>query len=195
MGLSRRWIALVTGLVALGGLGLFGRAIVQRPAEIAGRTPGSRLSLEADNPLGPQGRPIPVDVALGVLRSCSCPRPPDTGVAGLGQIVGTWADVETGLQIGIRFSSGLTLTYTPDPRSPRQYAEDVEASIAGGDLSQGEGAFHLIDLLGTQAMAKEADPHGPASISWIERGRLIALIGYGGESLDDLVSIANAMSS
>jgi hypothetical protein len=109
--------------------------------------------------------------------------------------VGAWADVETGLQIGIRFSSGLTLTYTPDPRTPRQYAEDVEASIAGGDLSQGEGAFHLIDLRGTQAMAKEDDRHGPASISWIEGGRLIALIGYGGESLDDLVSIANAMSS
>lgn len=193
----RRWSRRTFGLLAAVGLALVGVYVWAAVGPtVQGPAPETRLGIQADDPLGPQGRPVTLGQALQALGRCSCPTPPEgSGPGHRADIQGTWVDAGTGRQVGVLFSSGLELTYTPDPRSSQQYLQEVQVSIVGEDLAGGESGFRLIDLRGTRGLAKEADAYGPASISWIESGYLVALIGYGGEILEQLVALAESMPS
>ncbi|MEX0984237.1 MAG: hypothetical protein WD096_04230 [Actinomycetota bacterium] len=97
--------------------------------------------------------------------------------------------------MAFKYLDGLIIYFYPEGRSEQRFVEDVQeqASAEGSDWP-----FTLIQLRGRPAEAaerREANGNiGPAAISWIEEGYLISLIGHGGETLADLVGIAEAMT-
>lgn len=77
---------------------------------------------------------------------------------------------------------------SPDSRSSEDFAADFAEAIAAGDW---EGS--LIPLRGTTAAAHEANEAGYASLHWREGTSSIQLYGKGGQSLDELIDIAESM--
>jgi hypothetical protein len=99
-------------------------------------------------------------------------------------VFGVWVN-DSG-EVGFAFTSGLWLTFSPDGRTADQYAQDVLASVRGGfdDATN-------IALRATTAAANR--PGNPAGVSWIEGDDLIELVAKNGQSLPDLIAIAETL--
>ena len=141
--------------------------------------------IRGKDPLG-GGQRISKDDARELLRRCGCPVPANEGHGSWAAAQALWAD--RGGQLAFEFPGGMTLYYSPDERTPEEYGEDIEA------MAEEEGSpFRVETVRGKPAMVADPDEAGPASISWIERGQLIALIG-GEETLNQLREVAARMS-
>ena len=129
---------------------------------------------------------ISLDEANRLLAACGCPGIPATGEASQEHLLGTWLGKTK--TIGFEYRSGLQISFSPDERSPENYAADAAETIAGGFWDA-----RLIPLRGRLVAVSDRDAAGPASASWIEGGHLVTVIGGPEHTLDTVISIAQAM--
>jgi hypothetical protein len=110
------------------------------------------------------------------------------GLASEGEVVEILSFVDKGGGIGFRFRSGVVMGYSPYSRTSDQYVADVLDAIAAGDWPG-----FTVPVRGTLAMAIDKNSNGPAALSWSEGGVLISMSGRGGQSLADLIQVAESM--
>jgi predicted RNase H-like HicB family nuclease len=141
-----------------------------------------------DNPLGPFAVKIPLELATRLIARCHCPELPDSGAATAEHVTAAYTDELA--QIGLILDNGLRLTYSPDDRTPRQYADQWAEVIADGTWPGS-----LVPLRGVMAAARDLDERGPAIVSWIEGAHDVQLYSKGEHRLPELLAIAEAMPS
>jgi hypothetical protein len=151
---------------------------------------------EFANPLGGNAQSVPVEVARTLISLFKCPDLPDAGPISPQHVTAAWVDAPRGM-IDLEFDNGVRIIYSTDTRTGEQYASDMADAVEAGDW---EG--HLVALRGTTADAIDIQsgltpplyPTGPASLGWIEGADLVEMIGHGGQSLADLLVLANALT-
>jgi hypothetical protein len=115
-----------------------------------------------------------------------CPGLPDSGTASRPHV--TRAAKDPGGEVVLEFDNSLLFIYAPDARTPTNYVSAVQDAITTGDWDGG-----LTALRGTSAATADADSLGSAVVSWLEGSCLVELYGDGGQSLAELISIAQSM--
>ena len=93
------------------------------------------------------------------------------------------------------YPSGLGVTYQRDSRSQPQYERAIQGQVDSDTEQLGSSQFFVVDLRDTIALAHEAAPDGPASLSWLEGKVLVQVIGFGGESLAEIEGLTESMQS
>jgi hypothetical protein len=143
-----------------------------------------------DNPLGPFAVKIPLEVATRFIARCNCPELPDSGPASAEHVTAAYTDELD--QIGLMFDKGLRLTYSPDDRTPQQFADQWAEVIADGTWPGS-----VVPLRGVMAAAREPDldDQGIPYVTWIEGRHQIQLYSMGEPRLPKLLAIAEAMPS
>jgi hypothetical protein len=144
-----------------------------------------------DNPLGPFAVKIPLEVATRLIARCNCPELPDTGPASAQHVTAAYTDELD--QIGLMFDYGLRLTYSPDERTPQQFADQWAEVIADGTWPGS-----VVPLRGVMAAAREPndlDDRGMPYVTWIEGAHQVQLYSKGEHRLPELLTIAEAMPS
>jgi hypothetical protein len=124
--------------------------------------------------------------ALAIMNGHGCPPLPASGPASAEQVTRAAKDSEG--QVVLEFEDELVIIYAPETRSPSEYVVQWRDFLGSG----GAG-FKLVSLRGTSASGAEANLRGPATIGWVERSCGIDMYGDGGQSLADLISIAESM--
>jgi hypothetical protein len=84
------------------------------------------------------------------------------------------------------FDDDLLVVVSPDPRTSQQYVDSL-GSVTGD-------VFSTRPMHGTVALATDVSPGGPASLSWVENGRLVQVIGHDGSDLDHLTLTAQGLA-
>lgn len=151
----------------------------------AGGSSSQGAWIEFETPLGPSGHRVPVHVATALLKKYGV----ELDLAGpvsFEHVRDSWVD-ETG-QVGIELDTGILLIYTPDDRTPDQFADDAAEVIA---LGEWEGT--VIRLRGVGAKAAEKTESWSAALVWKEGEVVIGMYGHGGQVLSQLVSTAQQM--
>lgn len=148
--------------------------------------PTGRETSEADDLLGPQARKITMGVAIELIARCQCPQVPRSGPGSQAEVVAAYTNEVA--QIGMTFDNGMALIYTPDGRTPRQFAAQMSDIIADG-----KWPGYLMPVRGVLAAARHHDERGPAVLTWIERAHKVGLYGKGGQHLSELLAVAKSM--
>ncbi|MFN2543244.1 MAG: hypothetical protein ABR600_01565 [Actinomycetota bacterium] len=89
--------------------------------------------------------------------------------------------------VALEFDGGLELDYYPDSRSQQQWATDNAALIA----DDFPGTFVVVRS--TEGVGAEPGPDHPSSLAWLEGQDEETLYGLDGQSVSQLVAIANSM--
>lgn len=150
--------------------------------------------LGGDDPLG-GAELVSAEIAeSAIASSCSgCPLLADTGAASASDVSQAWVRSSDGAVV-FEFKSGLKVYFYRDDRSEAEYLKDVQqhAEVEGSDWP-----FWVTSVRGTRAEVTDihdAKGHvGPAAVSWVEGGYLVTLIGDGGQTLSDLIGIAETL--
>ena len=121
------------------------------------------------------------------------PALPEDGPYAVKSVERAWTDGYGAF--GVTYPSGLGITYQPDSRSQAEAEKAIKGQVDSDTEQFGSSQFFVVDLRDTVALAHEAAADGPASLSWLEGNVWVQVIGYGGESLADLDSLAKSMQS
>ena len=143
-----------------------------------------------ESPLGPDAVEISLEAAQSLTLACLCPWLPADGPANPQNVERAWYDPDFDA-IAFEFG-GLLVTYHPDSRTVEQFIADDQAMIQEGIPIQ------FSPLRGTTAstIVPNADGRGSdSSVAWLEGMDRIIIYGEGGQPVNDLMSIANAMIS
>lgn len=147
---------------------------------------------DESDPLG-VGAPIPAAVAVAPLTGCTaCPVFPSGTRADLALVSEAWfrpAD----RAIALDYRNGVRVYLFVDPRDDDEWAKSAVASD-GQDLS-GELGLALTSVNGMAAVSLAADASGPASLSWIQGGYMVEILGRGGQTINDLQTMAGVIAS
>ena len=129
----------------------------------------------------------PADVEAR-LAGCRCPLLPEKGLASQHRVVSAWSSSDTvPVSHSFWFDTDLVLTYEGGGILEHQFLERSEQLIGGR-----WGGF-WVSLRGTRALATEQDVNGPSVLSWVEAGYNVTINGYRGQSVSELVEIAESM--
>lgn len=130
----------------------------------------------------------PIDDVEGRLAGCGCPLLPEEGPASRGRLVSAWSSGERSpVSLSFWFDTDLVLSYEGGGIHAQQFLQ------RSGRMIGGRWGGSWVPLRGTQALAAEQDVNGPAVLSWVESGYNVTLNGYQGQSVSDLVEIAESM--
>jgi hypothetical protein len=185
-----RLLAVAAGLLAVA---LVAGVVVQaltRSDRVSGSPPSDSLLVTGDDPLT-GGVPIPVVLATEKLRRCNCPQLPDSGPMSPEHVDEALFDAGGG-RILLRYDTGIDLYYEPETRSEEEYVSGWQETINEGWPGT------LIPLRGTQAAAAERDESsqpglGNAVLDWLEGPYSLAMYGRGGQSLAELIPLAESL--
>lgn len=123
-----------------------------------------------------------------LLAGCRCPLLPEQGLASRHRVVSAWTSSDrVPVSLSFWFDTDLVLSYEGGGILEQQFLERSEQLIGGTS-----GGF-WVPLRGTQALATEQDVNGPSVLSWVESGYNVTLNGYRGQSVSELVEIAESM--
>jgi hypothetical protein len=152
------------------------------------KTPGQTdriisIFAESDSPMG--GEEISKADLATLTKDCGVCTLPDEGEASLDAIDRAWSRSDG--KVAIDFASGLRLYFTPDSRSNEEYVADAAS------LPKESDAYSFISLRGAEALARVRNDDAPSALLWAEDGRLVEMIGYGGQELADLVATAEEL--
>jgi hypothetical protein len=143
--------------------------------------------IEFEGPLF-RGEKIPLEVATILLRECRCPQLPSTGPASSEHVVQAWFDRGLG-KVALEFDNRLTMIFSHDGGTPEEFVAGVQAMI---DTSEWVG--HFVPLRGTTAAGTDILENGRiATLGWIEGADIINLYGEGGQTLAELISVAESL--
>jgi hypothetical protein len=204
--MRRRTLAvgvLVAILFALGagtGLVLSSRSANRPQSSTSGASARENRNLSilqpgGDDPLG-VGESVDASVAMKSIEDCAdCPHFNRGSAVDVSNVTQAWYRGNDGA-IALDYESGLRVYLYPDARDPSSYAKGAVAADRGetelgppldslGLEYESVGAVPMVGL--------EASKNSPSSLSWIEGGYMVELIGHGGQSLETLTSIAQSM--
>jgi hypothetical protein len=145
-----------------------------------------RATLEGFPPLGPAEQQTGRTEAESIMSSYRCPGLPDSGPASWQHV--TKASKNAVGEVALELDNGLLFIYAPDSGTPTEYVSSVQDEISSGDWEGG-----LTALRRTSAATADANSLGSAVVSWLERNCLVELYGDGGQSLAELIPIAQSM--
>lgn len=118
-----------------------------------------------------------------VVRCCR-----NQGLASRHRVVSAWTSSDRApVSLSFWFDTDLVLSYEGGGILEQQFLERSEQLIGGTS-----GGF-WVPLRGTHALATEQDVNGPSVLSWVESGYNVTLNGYRGQSVSELVEIAESM--
>jgi hypothetical protein len=141
-----------------------------------------------DNPLG-SGEKIPVEAATLLIRRCLCPQLPPGGPLSSTYVEAAWTDSSG--QLLLEYENGIRLYYRPDARTEQAFLADWEQAILDGWPGT------IVPLRQTQAVTTERDDEGSAPhsavIVWLEGPYHLAMHGDGGQSLSELMQLAEGL--
>lgn len=192
--LGRQVSRLVVALILVAAVGYLGFRLsgptpvppdsAQKPLSPAEVQAKQGLTLDFDNPLG-GGREMPVQVANALLKKYGVELGL-TGPVSPEHVTASWVDDDG--QVGIELDTGILLIYSPDDRTPDQYADAAAELIALGGW---EGT--IIPLRGVRAKAGEKSEFWSAVLVWKEGEVRVEMYGDGGQLLAELVPVAEEM--
>lgn len=143
------------------------------------------LSSTSDNPLG-TGSKVTVEQAQASIDDCAgCPALDGSGPDATKNVQSAFLDSSTG-EVAYVFKDGTLVILTPDNRAANEYLDGAD------ELAESLG-FTVIDFRGTKALAKGQSKSGPAAISWVADGYLWQVIGQGGQSVEEVASLGQAL--
>lgn len=147
---------------------------------------------DVSDPLG-VGTPIPAAVAVEPLVGCGgCPVFPIGTPADLTLVSEAWFRPADGA-IALDYRDGTRVYLFQDSRDNEEWAKTTVDSD-GQDMA-GYLGLALASVNGMAAVSLPADQSGPASLSWIQGGYMVEILGWGGQTIDDLQKIAAAIAS
>jgi hypothetical protein len=122
------------------------------------------------------------------LAGCRCPLLPEQGLASRDRVLSAWSSSDrVPVSLSFWFDTDLVLSYEGGGILEQQFLERSEQLIAG------TGGGFWVPLRGTQALAAEQDVNGPSVLSWVESGYNVTINGYRGQSVSELMEIAESM--
>jgi hypothetical protein len=123
-----------------------------------------------------------------LLAGCGCPLLPERGLASQHRVLSAWSSSDrVPISLSFWFDTDLVLSYEGGGILEQQFLERSERLVGGL-----WGGFR-VPLRGTQALAAEQDVNGPSVLSWVENGYNLTLNGYQGQTVSELVKIAESM--
>lgn len=138
------------------------------------------------------GKEVGLEEVEQLTRQNSGPLLPEDGDFSARSVSRAWTDNYG--SFGFQFPSGLMITFSVESRTEEE-AEIAMKEMVEADIADfGSSAFSVEELRGTVALTHEAAEDGPASLSWREGDVLVQVIGYGGETLSQLRSLALSMT-
>ena len=130
----------------------------------------------------------PADVEAR-LAGCGCPLLPEQGFASRDHVLTAWSSSDrVPVSLSFWLDTDLVLSYEGGGILEQQFLNRSEPLIGGTS-----GGF-WVTVRGTRALAAEQGVNGPSVLSWIENGYNVTLNGYRGQSVSDLVEIAESMT-
>jgi hypothetical protein len=134
---------------------------------------------------------VSVEEAQRRLENCGCPLLPPVGPASAGRALGAWATAtEFPLDVVFWFDTDLFLSYEGGGQQASAFIERSEQFLEEGGW---EGSGFMVSLRGTRGIGTEPDGSEPSVLAWVEGGYHVLLNGYIGQSVSDLIEIAESM--
>ncbi len=185
---SREWRKAMV-LVVVGVLGLAAFRFLQAQGDESAApvpTKGEDVIARA-TPLAGNSRLVSPEEANNSLKTCDCPLPLQGQLPPEEALDQVWQNDEG--QVAYELKSSSIIYYKPESLSAKEYEQ-----VSGDTVKQDGAPFTQIPFRGTAALAVDINKDGPASLSWVEGGYLVELVGHGGETLQELQQLVGDMA-